>query len=47
MFQRKTSKDDFGNVLYYDRKAKARIYEINGEKVVVMDELLQHAKTTF
>jgi len=36
----KLQKDDFGNVFYYDEKQKARIYEINGEKVVVMDELL-------
>ena len=36
----KLQKDDFGNVFYYDERQKARIYEINGEKVVVMDELL-------
>ena len=36
----KLQKDDFGNIFYYDEKQKARIYEINGEKVVVMDELL-------
>ena len=29
------------------KKQKARIYEINGEKVVVMDEVASHAKTTF
>lgn len=35
----KLQKDEFGNVYFYDEKQKARIYEINGEKVVVMDEL--------
>ncbi|WDT67402.1 DUF4294 domain-containing protein [Cloacibacterium sp. TD35] len=36
----KLQKDEFGNIFYYDERQKARIYEINGEKVVVMDELL-------
>ena len=40
IFQRKTSKDDFGNVFYYDEKAKAKFTKSTGEKVVVMDELL-------
>lgn len=35
----KLQKDEIGNVFYYDEKQKARIYEVNGEKVVVMDEL--------
>ena len=32
--------DEFGNKYYYDQSQKARIYEINGENVVVMDELI-------
>ena len=43
----KLQKDDFGNVFYYDEKQKARIYEINGEKVVVMDELILMNKPHF
>ena len=31
--------DEFGNKYYYDEAQKAKIYEINGENVVVMDEL--------
>lgn len=31
--------DDLGNKYYYDEAQKARIYEINGENVIVMDEL--------
>ena len=32
--------DEFGNKYYYDEAQKAKIYEINGENVVVMDELI-------
>lgn len=38
--QEKLQKDEIGNTFYYDEKQKARIYEIGGEKVVVMDELI-------
>lgn len=43
----KLQKDEFGNVFFYDEKQKARIYEINGEKVVVMDELFLMQKPHF
>lgn len=32
--------DEFGQKYYYDERQKAKIYEINGETVIVMDELL-------
>lgn len=32
--------DEFGQKYYYDERQKAKIYEINGESVVVMDELV-------
>ena len=32
--------DEFGQKYYYDERQKANIYEINGESVVVMDELV-------
>lgn len=34
------SVDEEGQKYYYDKKQKAKIYEINGETVVVMDELV-------
>ncbi|MBQ0152219.1 MAG: DUF4294 domain-containing protein, partial [Chryseobacterium sp.] len=37
--QEELKTDEFGNRYYYDIRQKARIYEINGETVVVMDEL--------
>ena len=43
----KLKKDEFGNIYYYDERQKARIYEINGEKVVVMDELILMNKPHF
>lgn len=43
----KLQKDEFGNIFYYDEQQKARIYEINGEKVVVMDELFLMPKPHF
>lgn len=39
--------DEFGNKYYYDEKQKAKIYEINGETVVVMDELVLMNKPRF
>ncbi len=39
--------DQYGNKFYYDASQKARIYEINGENVVVMDELILRKKTKF
>ncbi len=39
--------DEFGNKYYYDEMQKARIYEINGENVVVMDELILLNKPRF
>lgn len=39
--------DEFGNKFYYDERQKAKIYEINGETVVVMDELVLLNKPKF
>ncbi len=39
--------DEYGNIYIYDENLKARIYEINGEKVVVMDEMLLMPKPRF
>lgn len=39
--------DENGNKYYYDASQKARIYEIDGENVVVMDELLLRNKPKF
>ena len=39
--------DEYGNTYIYDENLKARIYEINGEKVVVMDEMLLMPKPKF
>lgn len=39
--------DEDGNKYYYDEKQKAKIYEINGETLVVMDELFLMAKPHF
>ena len=43
----KLQKDEMGNIFYYDEKQKARIYEVNGEKVVMMDELFLVSKPRF
>lgn len=43
----KLRKDELGNFFYYDDKEKARIYEINGEKVIIMDELTLLPKAHF
>ncbi|WP_226064812.1 DUF4294 domain-containing protein [Kaistella polysaccharea] len=39
--------DQLGNKYYYDQSQKARIYEIDGENVVVMDELILLNKPKF
>ncbi|MDR2207192.1 MAG: DUF4294 domain-containing protein [Flavobacteriaceae bacterium] len=39
--------DEYGQKYYYDQKQRARIYEINGETVVVLDELVLLAKPKF
>ena len=39
--------DELGNKYYYDESQKARIYEINGENVIVMDELVLFKKPKF
>lgn len=39
--------DEFGNKYYYDARQKAKFYEINGETVVVMDELVLLNKPKF
>lgn len=39
--------DEFGQKYYYDQAQKAKIYDINGETVVVMDELVLLKKPKF
>lgn len=39
--------DEYGNRYYYDEVQKAKIYEINGEIVVVMDKLVLQKKPIF
>jgi len=39
--------DEFGNKYFYDERQKAKIYKINGETVVVMDELVLLNKPKF
>ncbi|GAB0156574.1 hypothetical protein CHRYSEOSP005_18400 [Chryseobacterium sp. Alg-005] len=39
--------DEFGNKYYYDERQKAKIYEINGEVVIVLDELVLVNKPKF
>ena len=39
--------DEFGNRYYYDESQKAKIYEIDGENVIVMDELILLNKPRF
>ncbi|MFN3019637.1 DUF4294 domain-containing protein [Chryseobacterium sp. TY3] len=43
----KLKKDEFGNWYYYDEVQKAKVYDINGEQVIVMDELLIRANPKF
>lgn len=40
-------KDEFGKEFVYDEKQKAKVYEINGETVVVLDELILVNKPRF
>ncbi|MDY3363046.1 DUF4294 domain-containing protein [Riemerella anatipestifer] len=40
-------KDDYGNYYYYDAKQQAKIYEIEGETVVVLDEVVIANKPRF
>lgn len=40
-------RDEFGNMYYYDTKLQAKIYEINGEKVIVLDEMALMPKPRF
>lgn len=40
-------KDEFGNEYFYDEVQKAKIYKINGEQVVVLDELILRANPHF
>ncbi|MBL1222440.1 DUF4294 domain-containing protein [Chryseobacterium sp. L7] len=39
--------DEFGNKYYYDERQKVKVYEINGEPVVVLDELVLVNKPRF
>ncbi len=39
--------DEFGNKYYYDQQQKARVYEIEGENVIVLDELILKNKPKF
>lgn len=43
----KLQKDEFGNEYFYDEAQKAKIYKINGEQVIVMDELTLRANPHF
>lgn len=40
-------KDEFGNDYFYDETQKAKIYKINGEQVIVLDELVLRANPHF
>ncbi len=40
-------KDDYGNYYYYDAKQQAKIYEIEGETVIVLDEVVIPNKPRF
>ncbi len=43
----KLQKDEFGNEYFYDEVQKAKIYKINGEQVIVLDELTLRANPHF
>lgn len=43
----KIKTDEFGNRYYYDDAQRAKIFEINGETVVVMDEIILQKKPHF
>lgn len=45
--QDKIKVDEFGNRYYYDEVQKAKIYEINGEPVIVLDEMVLINKPRF
>ena len=45
--QDRIQKDEYGNSFYYDEQQKAKIYEIDGEVVVVMDEIMLFNKPKF
>ncbi|WP_092735929.1 DUF4294 domain-containing protein [Riemerella columbipharyngis] len=45
--QDKIQTDKFGNRFYYDAQQKAKIYNINDEPVIVMDEIVLVAKPHF
>lgn len=40
-------KDEYGKEYYYDNELKAKVYEIDGERVVIMDEMEILAKPKF
>ncbi len=40
-------KDEYGNEYFYDEVQKAKIYKINGEQVIVLDELTLRANPHF
>lgn len=40
-------KDEDGNIYYYDARQRARIYQINGERVVILDELEMYVHPKF
>ena len=39
--------DEYGKEYYYDNVLKAKVYEIDGERIVIMDELYLGAKPKF
>ncbi|MCG2793228.1 MAG: DUF4294 domain-containing protein [Weeksellaceae bacterium] len=43
----KLKQDEFGNDYFYDEVQKAKIYKINGEQVIVLDELTLRANPHF
>lgn len=43
----KLQKDEYGNEYFYDEVQKAKIYKINGEQVIVLDELTLRANPHF
>lgn len=40
-------KDEYGKEYYYDNELKAKVYEIDGERIVIMDELEIASKPKF
>ena len=43
----KKLRDEYGKEYYYDYLLKAKVYMINGEKIVIMDEMEIQTKTKF